>query len=81
MKKKNLFQQNFVDVFQNISEGTEGVSEKSNNQNLENMFKMLYLNFTDLRVKQYHVDRFKENKINQYNIDKENLTTPIQFRL
>ena len=25
-----------------------------------------------MRVKQYHVDRFKENKINQYNIDKEN---------
>ncbi|WP_440677434.1 M16 family metallopeptidase [Candidatus Pelagibacter sp. HIMB1587] len=71
-EKENLFQQNFVDVFPNISEGTEGVSGKSNNQNLENMFKMLYLNFTDLRVKQYHVDRFKENKINQYNIDKEN---------
>ena len=71
-EKENLFQENFVDVFPSISEGTEGINGKSNNQNLENMFKMLYLNFTDLRVKQYHVDRFKENKINQYNIDKEN---------
>ena len=33
---------------------------------------MLYLNFTDLRVKQNHIDRFKEIKINQYFIDKEN---------
>ena len=36
------------------------------------MFKMLYLNFTDLRIKQNHVDRFIERKINEYIIDKEN---------
>jgi zinc protease len=35
------------------------------------MFKLMYLNFTDLRVKQSHVDRFKEKNINQYKIDKE----------
>ena len=50
----------------------EGVTGKSNNKNLENMFKMLYLNFTDLRIKQNHVDRFIEKSINQYTIDKEN---------
>ena len=35
------------------------------------MFKLLYLNFTDLRIKQTHVDRFKQVKINNYKIDKE----------
>ena len=71
-EKENLFQENFVDVFPMISESGEGVTGKSNNKNLENMFKMLYLNFTDLRVKQNHVDRFIEKSINQYIIDKEN---------
>ena len=72
VEKENLFQENFVDVFPTITEVSEGVTGKSNNENLENMFKMLYLNFTDLRVKQNHIDRFKEIKINQYFIDKEN---------
>ena len=71
-EKENLFQENFVDVFPVISESGEGVGGKSNNKNLENMFKMLYLNFTDLRIKQNHVDRFIEKSINQYIIDKEN---------
>ena len=71
-EKENLFQENFVDVFPSITESGEGVTGKSNNKNLENMFKMLYLNFTDLRVKQNHVDRFIEKSINQYIIDKEN---------
>ena len=72
LEKENLFQENFVDVFPTITEDGEGVTGKSNNENLENMFKMLYLNFTDLRMKQNHIDRFKEIKINQYFIDKEN---------
>ena len=71
-EKENLFQENFVDVFPMISESGEGVTGNSNNKNLENMFKMLYLNFTDLRVKQNHVDRFIERRINEYIIDKEN---------
>ena len=71
-EKENLFQENFVDVFPSITESGEGVTGKSNNKNLENMFKMLYLNFTDLRVKQNHVDRFIERRINEYIIDKEN---------
>ena len=70
--KRKLIQENFVDVFPTITEDGEGVTGKSNNENLENMFKMLYLNFTDLRMKQNHIDRFKEIKINQYFIDKEN---------
>ena len=72
VEKENLFQENFVDVYPTITEDGEGVTGKSNNENLENMFKMLYLNFTDLRMKQNHIDRFKEIKINQYFIDKEN---------
>ena len=71
-QKENLFQENFVDVFPSITESGEGVTGKSNNKNLENMFKMLYLNFTDLRIKQNHVDRFVERRINEYIIDKEN---------
>lgn len=74
--KENLFQSQFVDVFPTITELGEGITGKSNNENLENMFKMLYLNFTDLRIKQNHVDRFKEIEINQYNIDKENPKHP-----
>ena len=70
-EKENMFQENIVDVVPYISRFSEGVSGTSNNKNLEDMFKMLYLNFTDLRVKQNHVDRFKEIEINQYNIDKE----------
>ena len=71
-EKENLFQENFVDVFPTITESGEGITGNSNNKNLENMFKMLYLNFTDLRVKQNHVDRFIERGINEYIIDKEN---------
>ena len=71
-EKDNLFSQNFVDVFPTITELGEGIVGKANNENLENMFKMLYLNFTDLRIKQSHVDQFKEKEINQYNIDASN---------
>ena len=65
-EKDNLFSQNFVDVFPTITELGEGIVGKANNENLENMFRMLYLNFTDLRIKQSHVDQFKEKEINQY---------------
>ena len=71
-EKDNLFSQNFVDVFPTITELGEGIVGKANNENLENMFRMLYLNFTDLRIKQSHVDQFKEKEINQYNIDVSN---------
>ena len=50
----------------------------STNEYLETMFKLLYLNFTDLRVNQTHVDIFKEERISQYNIDKEKIDISIQ---
>ena len=71
-EKANLYPQDAIDVIPNISNYSEGLSGYSNNKNLETMFKLMYLNFTDLRVKQSHVDRFKESRINQYKIDKEN---------
>ena len=70
-EKANLYSQDAIDVIPYISEDSEGVNGYSNNKNLETMFKLLYLNFTDLRVNQSHVDRFKKIKINKYKIDKE----------
>ena len=71
LEKANLYSQDAIDVIPYISEESEGVNGYSNNENLETMFKLLYLNFTDLRIKQTHVDRFKQVKINNYKIDKE----------
>ena len=71
-EKGNLFPKSFVDLYPFIDEESEGVSGFSNNEYMEDMFKLLYLNFTDLRVKQSHVDFYKDKKINQYNIDKKN---------
>ena len=71
LEKANLYSQDAIDVVPYISEENEGVSGYSNNENLETMFKLLYLNFTDLRINQTHVDRFKKVKINKYKIDKE----------
>ena len=71
LEKINLYSQDVIDVIPYISEESEGVNGYSNNENLETMFKLLYLNFTDLRVNQTHVDRFKKVKINEYKIDKE----------
>ena len=70
-EKNNLYSENVIDVLVSISENKESIGGYTNNKNLENMFKLMYLNFTDLRVKQSHVDRFKEKNINQYKIDKE----------
>ena len=71
LEKANLYSEDAIDVIPYISEESEGVNGYSNNENLETMFKLLYLNFTDLRIKQSHVDRFKKIKINKYKIDKE----------
>ena len=38
---------------------------------LEDLFKLLYLTFTDLRIQQNHVDRFKEEKIDGIKIDEK----------
>jgi len=71
-EKENLYPVNLVDMFPFINGKEEGVKGYSNNENLVDMFKLLYLNFTDLRITQTNVDIFKENKISQYNIDKKN---------
>ena len=71
LEKANLYSEDAIDVIPYISEESEGINGYSNNENLETMFKLLYLNFTDLRIKQTHVDRFKQVKINNYKIDKE----------
>ena len=71
LEKTNLYSQDAIDVIPYISEQSEGLTGYSNNENLETMFKLLYLNFTDLRINQTHVDRFKKIKINKYKIDKE----------
>ena len=71
-QKENLYSTNLVDLYPFIDGKEEGVKGYSNNENLVNMFKLLYLNFTDLRITQTHVDIFKEKRISQYNIDKKN---------
>jgi len=71
IEKENLYPVNLLDMFPFIDGKEEGVNGYSNNENLEDMFKLLYLNFTDLRINQTHVDIFKEKKISQYNIDKK----------
>ena len=72
IEKDNLYPTSFVDLYPFINEDSEGVKGHSNKEHIEDMFKLLYLNFTDLRVKQRHIDIFKKNKISQYNIDKKN---------
>ena len=79
VEKKNLYPTRFVHLATFINEDSEGVKGYSNNEHIEDMFKLLYLNFTDLRVKQSHVDIFKEKQISQYNIDKENSKHPNQL--
>jgi len=71
-EKGNLYSNNFVDLFTFINGQEEGIKGYSTNEYLKTMFELLYLNFTDLRVNQTHVDIFKEDRISQYNIDKEN---------
>ena len=71
-EKENLYPTTFVDLFPFVDGQEEGVDGYSNNEHLEDMFKLLYVNFTDLRITQTHVDIFKEKRISQYNIDKEN---------
>jgi len=73
-EKQNLYPKDFVNLFTFINGQEEGVKGYSTNEYLETMFELLYLNFTDLRVNQTHVDIFKEDRISQYNIDKEDPT-------
>ena len=70
-EKENLYPLDLVDVFPNISDLGEGMDGYTNNAFKEDMFKLLYLNFTDLRVKNIHVEQFIKNELNEYNISKQ----------
>ncbi|AFS47964.1 peptidase M16 inactive domain-containing protein,Insulinase (Peptidase family M16) [alpha proteobacterium HIMB5] len=70
-EKENLYPSNIVDVFLGIKELSEEVSGYSNNESLEVMFQLLYVNFTNLKLDQYHVDQFVDERINEYKIEKE----------
>jgi len=69
-EKENLYPIDLIDVYPNISEKGESMIAYTNNAFKEDMFKLLYLNFTDLRVKDIHVDQFIKNELNEYNIIK-----------
>jgi len=70
-EKENLYPIDLIDVYPNISEKGESMIAYTNNAFKEDMFKLLYLNFTDLRVKDIHVDQFIKNELNEYNIIKQ----------
>ena len=70
-EKENLYPLDIIDVYPNISEKGESMIGYTNNAFKEDMFKLLYLNFTDLRVKDIHVDQFIKNELNEYNISKQ----------
>ena len=70
-EKENLYPSNIVDVFLGIKELSEEVSGYSNNESLEVMFQLLYVNFTNLKLDQSHVDQFVDDRINEYKIEKE----------
>ena len=59
-EKEDLYPNILIDVYPEINELTDEIYGYSNNKYLEDLFKLLYLNFTDLRIKQYHVDNYKE---------------------
>ena len=58
-------------MYLGIKELSEEVSGYSNNESLEVMFQLLYVNFTNLKLDQYHVDQFVDERINEYKIEKE----------
>ena len=70
-EKENLYPIDLIDVYPKISEKGESMIAYTNNALKEDMFKLLYLNFTDLRIKDIHVDQFIKNELNEYNIIKQ----------
>ena len=67
-EKESLYPANLIDVYPSISGKGEAMIAYSNNAYKEDMFKLLYLNFTDLRVKDVNIDRYIEKELNDYNI-------------
>ncbi|MBD1155629.1 insulinase family protein [Pelagibacterales bacterium SAG-MED16] len=70
-QKENLYPPNILDIYPEIHQLTENIFGYTNNFYLEDLFKLLYLTFTDLRIQQNHVDRFKEEKIDAIKIDEK----------
>ena len=81
-EKENLYPVNLINVYPSISGKGEAMIAYSNNAYKEDMFKLLYLNFTDLRIKDIHVDRFIKNELNEYNIKKQSpkYSNKVEFR-
>ena len=71
-EKEDLYPTNKIDIYLEIYELSEEIIGYSNNKYLEDLFKLLYLNFTDLRIQKHHVDNFKEQKIDDYKILSQN---------
>ena len=71
-EKEEIFPTNIVDIYPTISGYTEGISGYSNNEYLEDLFKLLYVNFNDLRIQKHHVNLFKSEEIDQLKIQMQN---------
>ena len=69
---EDLYPGILIDVYPEINELSDEIYGYSNNKYLEDLFKLLYLNFTDLRIKQYHVDNYKEQQIDEYKTSSQN---------
>ena len=71
-EKEEIFPTNILDIYPTISGYTEGISGYSNNEYLEDLFKLLYVNFNDLRIQKHHVNLFKSEEIDQLKIQMQN---------
>ena len=71
-EKEELFPTNIIDIYPEISRYTESINGYSNNQYLEDLFKLLYVNFNDLKIQQHHIEIFKNEKIDELQIEMQN---------
>ena len=67
-EKEELFPTNIIDIYPEISRYTESINGYSNNQYLEDLFKLLYVNFNDLKIQQHHIEIFKNEKLMNYKL-------------
>ena len=70
-EKDELYPTSMLEIYPEIYELSENISGYTNNTYKEDFFKLMYLNFTDRRVKQHHVDNFKERNIDELKIKKQ----------
>ena len=71
-EKEELYPPSILDVYPEFFELSETITGYTNNAYKEDFFKLLYLNFNSLNIKQHHVDNFKERKIDEIKIDEKN---------